>query len=885
MKKFLLLMIALNILVVITKNFRKLMIVGFRNYQFDKLNNTINFEILFKKPDNFLNYTSLVFDAEVTNSTSKNNYTMNCTLNTTYQNEKNDLSYSCINSNDSLQNISNIKVNKNFTFTKGTYSINFSGGVQIDLSSLAKLTINNITTETGNLEYKTFTLKNMSLNGNEYTLSGKLDIGSSIENAYLLLINENFTCKVSNTSIKIKMSSNGIADALNGKILNRTNGNKILIISDDVTDLFLYPIPYYGYFIELIGILDFNNNTINQNATAKAYFRGALISLYDLKDYLKFTITIKFSNGLENITAIGIHSQTIDNINWIITYDIVFPNTENKTIESLTIQKDFVFSDEETFSKIDNLPIIYPDVISESFNLNNLKPIIFHEYSNKFTVFKKSNFSFSLIFPDEIVNQTTIYISYIPYNKTKEEKGTKRDEINCIIYERRNGESKEYKINCSSTKSFFTFINTLKIIMSSKNVKSSLRFLENNENITYVFSPVDEGNITYINEESKTDIIEELNTDINEESKTDIIEESNTDIIEESKTDIIEESKTDIIEESKTDINEESKTDINEESKTDINEESKTDINEESKTDINEESKTDINEESKTDINEESKTDIIEESKTDIIEESKTDIIEESKTDINEESKTDIIEESNSDINEESKTDINEESKTDINEESKTDINEESKTDINGESNASKTFIELLGIDFKNNTINRNATAKAYFRGPFISLYNLKDYLKLTTTIKFSNSLENITAIGFENQTNNITNWIITYDIDFPNTENKTIESLTIQKDFVFSDEQTFSKTDSPNIIYPDVILESFDITDFKIFNISSEQEGSKVLTNSNFSLSFIFPDEIVNQKAIYLSYIPYNEAKKENENKREEISNCKIHTLSNSKN
>ena len=94
------------------------------------------------------------------------------------------------------------------------------------------------------------------------------------------------------------------------------------------------------------------------------------------------------------------------------------------------------------------------------------------------------------------------------------------------------------------------------------------------------------------------------------------------------------------------------------------------------------------------------------------------------------------------------------------------------------------------------------------------------------------------------------------------------------------------SWTRNENIFsYPDVILESFDITDFKIFNISSEQEGSKVLTNSNFSLSFIFPDEIVNQKAIYLSYIPYNEAKKENENKREEISNCKIHTLSNSKN
>ena len=71
---------------------------------------------------------------------------------------------------------------------------------------------------------------------------------------------------------------------------------------------------------------------------------------------------------------------------------------------------------------------------------------------------------------------------------------------------------------------------------------------------------------------------------------------------------------------------------------------------------------------------------------------------------------------------------------------------------------------------------------------------------------------------------------------------------------------------------YPDVILESFDITDFKIFIISSEQKGSKVLTNSNFSLSFIFPDEIVNQKAIYLSYIPYNEAKKKMKAKEKKL-------------
>ena len=49
--------------------------------------------------------------------------------------------------------------------------------------------------------------------------------------------------------------------------------------------------------------------------------------------------------------------------------------------------------------------------------------------------------------------------------------------------------------------------------------------------------------------------------------------------------------------------------------------------------------------------------------------------------------------------------------------------NEESKDYI--------SFIELLGIGaFNSSTISRNATAKAYFRGPYVALYNLKDYLR-----------------------------------------------------------------------------------------------------------------------------------------------------------
>ena len=697
MQRILLLILALNISVVITKN---LMIVGFQNYKFDQSAKTIKFEVLLKKPNNFQKYTYLNFGAEVSNSSSTNNYSLNCSLNTTYQNEENDLSYNCLCDNISLQNINKVAVMKNFTFSNSTQTINLNSDKQIYLSSLAKQTINNITTQTGYLKYKTFTLKNVSLNGNEYTLTGQLDIGSSSENVSLALVKYNFTCLVSNTSIKINMSpDDSIVDILNGKIMNRTNGNKILIDSNDTYDLIVYPILSLSNFIELIGFGDLNSSTISRNATAKAYFRGPYVALYNLKDYLKFTAKIKFSNRTENITAYGIENESIDSKNWIITYDIVFPNTENKTIESLTIQKDFEFSDDPNFSKTDDLSIIYPDVICQSFNLNNFKTLDPERPDEISLTYTNSNFSFHVPLNNIIDNQAPIYLSYIPYNKDKKENGKKREEINCKILNRSN--TYEYTLKCYSAKSFFTFINTLEFIVNSKNVKSRLRFLENNENITYAFTPDAGGNLSYISNEESKDYI---------------------------------------------------------------------------------------------------------------------------------------------------------------------------------------SFIELLGIGaFNSSTISRNATAKAYFRGPYVALYNLKDYLKFTATIQFSNIYENIISIGTKNDTN-VEKEIAIYDIVFPNTENKTIKSLTIQKDFEFSDDPNFSKTDDLSIIYPAVISQSFEESDFQVLKIPSEQEGSKVFNNKNISLVFNFPDSIVNQTKTYLSYIPYNKSIQKNQNKREEISDCNIYTQSNSK-
>ena len=588
------------------------------------------------------------------------------------------------------------------SFYNSTHSFNITSVKQISLSSLAKQTLDNITTKTGYYEYKTFTLKNISINGNEYTLNGQLDIGSSIENASLLLVKYNHTCLVTNSSIKINMNPNdSILDILNGKMMNRTNGQKILIDSNDNYDLIVFPILSLSHFIELIGFNDLNINTTNRNATAKAYIRGPPVSLYELKDYLKFTATIKFSNTTENITGFGIEDENIDSENWTVTYHIVFPNTENKTIERLTIQKDFLFSNDLNFSNIDDLSLIYPEVISQSFNKNNLI-ILGPERIDEFTVtFTNSNFTFHIPLHNIILdNQAQIYTSCIPYNKDKKENEKKREEGNCKILNRTNY---LYTVKCYFAKSFFTYINTLKFIVNNKNIESGLRFFENNENISYVLTLDSGGNVTFI---------------YNEEEK-----------------------------------------------------------------------------------------------------------------------------------------------------------------------NGYKSLIELLGIgDLNHKTNNRNATAKAYLRSTPIDLYNLKNYLKFTATIQFSNTTENIIAIGTKYNIK-AQKEIAIYDIVFPNTENKNIKSITIQKDFVFSDDKTFSKTYNLSIIYPDVISQSFDENDFQVFEIPSGQEGSKVFNNSNFALEFIFPDTIANQTTTYLSYIPYNYSTQKNEDKREEINNCKIYTSENSNN
>ena len=84
------------------------MVVGFMNYNFDQSSKTMNFEVLFRTLDDFPKYTFLSFHVKVSNSTSKKNYSMTCSMNNTYKNEDSDLSYTCSSESVSLQNINEV---------------------------------------------------------------------------------------------------------------------------------------------------------------------------------------------------------------------------------------------------------------------------------------------------------------------------------------------------------------------------------------------------------------------------------------------------------------------------------------------------------------------------------------------------------------------------------------------------------------------------------------------------------------------------------------------------------------------------------------------------------------------------------------------------------
>lgn len=363
---------------------------------------------------------------------------------------------------------------------------------EIVLSSLANETRFNISNETGILSYGIFDLKSINIAKNEIILEGNLNETDITNNfsLYLYLSEIKHNCSFINnneTSDEIKFSpKKSINEHLNGKMATFNNNERgksyILLYANNTGDLILYSINTNSY-IELVGFGNYKHPS-NSNAEVQAYLRGTYSSLRELKKNLYFTA--KLDDGTP-VSGNGTRNDN-DIINSIITYNVTFYDTSNKTINKINFNEDFKFYDDNDYANSIEQINVYPD----DYNITNSQEFLVEEIKSIGKPNYGSNsFSFNFNFPQnseqsiEKFNKTKAYMTYIPLDKEV------RDEIECSIENR----TTTFVIDCNPKKDVYTFINTLKVNIPKGQSTKRLRFLASTENSTF-YAPSDaEGTI------------------------------------------------------------------------------------------------------------------------------------------------------------------------------------------------------------------------------------------------------------------------------------------------------------------------------------------------------------------------------------------------------
>ena len=505
---FLILLIALDVSLGSDK---KIMLVGFGNYQNQNLtlpdneNKTnISFTLIFKNENTSQNYDKLNFKISVSYDDKIEDFPVNCTnISNAISRETIEIEYNCFNvSGIKPDNIKKVSVKKSFNFSKSydNDSIIYEEDEIVE-SSLAKEAINNITTETGKLKYYTFFLSKIKSSNKNFTLEGKIDKmdkNLTKEDAELMLSNGSIDCKISsytddNSIDTIQFTANKtIIDHLNGKIaINIKDINdtlKILIYANkSVDDIISSSEQKLNSKIEILALSNFNfiPNTNNKRAKGIVYFKGPSQSLIKLKKYIKFKI-IEGGKNLRFLDESGISvygtKNKIKSKNGLAAYDVECTDIDkaNLTLTPNDKIKDFFTNDYSDFSgfstKLDD-EIIHPESLGVSYKNFQYKEINFlsrnPDYStNSFSLkidggtLKRENIS--------IEDWEIVYLSYIPMFKKNN-----RDEIKCKLLNK----TISFLITCSPMHNVDTYINTMIINIYNSDSKK-LRFLDEKSNHT-----------------------------------------------------------------------------------------------------------------------------------------------------------------------------------------------------------------------------------------------------------------------------------------------------------------------------------------------------------------------------------------------------------------
>jgi len=497
--KLLLFSIILNftlIEVVSSNNDRKLMLVGFENYNYT--NDKITFNILFKKYNKSILYYNAFITFFLSNGTPSydNDIKGNCT--NTDEGDDDEVVYNCTFVSP-IVNVSQVKL-KNTNFIFYNQFGNETHETKIIESSLAKDMKNNIQSQVYPLNISTFYFVNFTqINDDKIVINGTVEPDIN-EGTYILnLSKKNYSCSVDDKSIIFNLNNSNINDNLIGKVLFHETDKKILIFSNEISpnDLLMYS-TIKSSSADLYGFENYNKDN-GKNATNEAIFFG---TPNILKKYLRFKARIIYgSNGsnsnlrfLEEMktNATGeIIPNSTDLDNGEAKYYIVYENTENIS-NILAIYSDGEYQMGDSLNSFSPVLVYY---VGEDINLTNSgqlpKPVYLDFQGKPIIDGNTFSFKFNLRSQNSIVNITNEQPVYLNYSSMET---SDRDVIDsCTIQNNTNF----LTIKCEPQKDIYALLNTFIITVPSITTSRRLRFLQSSGNSTIRVPKTTTGDIQF----------------------------------------------------------------------------------------------------------------------------------------------------------------------------------------------------------------------------------------------------------------------------------------------------------------------------------------------------------------------------------------------------
>jgi hypothetical protein len=497
------------------------LLVGFENYRENKAD--ITFKALFMNLSNKPMTKSFGFYANTTylkNSSDPNSSAVemrdaNCTIENTKSNDD----YIYFNCSIPISNISNIKkiniLRKNNYFGGETFPADYMRlAPMINLVEFTKeLYILNLTKEIeekhGQFILKGEMHKNLNDNGEFKMVNDDMNGTLKCQKTSGL----SYECKLLPTSIiENRTIDQRPADSSKSKIIiiaRYLKNFNITYPKNSTTD----DLDPNEKKATIISVGNFKPSNALEDAKGKIYLKCGDYALKYLKEFIRFYADINYNpitnlrmlQNKEKIEVIG--TKNLSEISkGIVSYDLTYKNTTNKTIVAISSPRDISFSDNGTFSGENNEMNIefsgdetyeflkkeekrYEPMYLKKNKKNN------NDEGNYDAIINYDSFSFDFDTQDDIldiVNKTDVEVSYKPKNE-----GRYFDKCNI---EKIGNES--YSIKCSPKRSVYALMDTLLIditnLLKKRRLSSvSVRILQDAINTTLLPDTNSTGVIDY----------------------------------------------------------------------------------------------------------------------------------------------------------------------------------------------------------------------------------------------------------------------------------------------------------------------------------------------------------------------------------------------------